>query len=75
MVAEGEAESFPRLGPTIKWDIAAADSVVRENSKMTYRHGVVDAALVYNKEDLLNPWFVVRSFHVFPFLDIFEAQR
>jgi len=65
MVAEGEADVYPRLGPTMEWDTAAADAVVRESGKMTYRYDdkADDSALqpvVYNKEDLLNPWFIVR---------------
>lgn len=59
MVAEGEADIYPRLAPTMEWDTAAADAVVREAGKMTYQFES-DAPMVYNKEDLLNPWFVVR---------------
>jgi len=59
MVAEGEADIYPRLAPTMEWDTAAADAVVRESGRMTYRFEV-DTPLVYNKENLLNPWFVVR---------------
>jgi 3'(2'), 5'-bisphosphate nucleotidase len=65
MVAEGEADVYPRMGPTTEWDTAAADAVVRESGKMTYRFerekGMdSDTPMVYNKEDLLNPWFIVR---------------
>ncbi len=60
MVAEGEADVYPRLAPTMEWDTAAADAVVRESGKMTYQFGETEAPLVYNKENLLNPWFVVR---------------
>ncbi len=59
MVATGEADIYPRLAPTMEWDTAAADAVVREAGKMAYQYGS-DAPVVYNKEDLLNPWFVVR---------------
>lgn len=59
MVAEGQAHLYPRLGPTMEWDVAAADAVVRAAG------GEVVAldgnALTYNKENLLNPFFVVRS--------------
>ena len=37
MVAEGEADIYPRLSPTMEWDTAAADAVVRESGKMTYQ--------------------------------------
>lgn len=59
MVATGEADIYPRLAPTMEWDTAAADAIVRESGKMTYQFGS-DAPVVYNKEELLNPWFVVK---------------
>ncbi|MEN8157886.1 MAG: 3'(2'),5'-bisphosphate nucleotidase CysQ [Bacteroidota bacterium] len=59
MVATGEAEIYPRLGPTMEWDTAAAHAVVKASGKNVYR---VDNGLelLYNKENLLNPFFVVR---------------
>lgn len=59
MVAEGVADIYPRLAPTMEWDTAAADAIVREAGKMTYQFAK-DEPLMYNKEDLLNPWFVVQ---------------
>ena len=59
MVATGEADIYPRLAPTMEWDTAAADAIVRESGKMTYRYEN-DEPVIYNKENLLNPWFVVR---------------
>ncbi|AKF24212.1 3'-5'-bisphosphate nucleotidase [Sulfurovum lithotrophicum] len=59
MVAEGEADIYPRLAPTMEWDTAAADAVVRESGKMTCQFEN-DRPVVYNKENLLNPWFVVK---------------
>jgi len=59
MVAEGEADIYPRLAPTMEWDTAAADAVVREAGKMTYQFEN-ELPVVYNKENLLNPWFVVK---------------
>lgn len=66
LVAEGEADIYPRLGPTMEWDTAAADAVVREAGKMTYRYDaetsqMLSEPLLYNKPDLLNPWFVVEG--------------
>ena len=58
MVATGEADLYPRLAPTMEWDTAAADAVVREAGKMTYQFGTQEP-LTYNKENLLNPWFIV----------------
>ncbi len=59
MVAEGSADIYPRLAPTMEWDTAAADAVVRESGKMTYQFKN-NIPLVYNKEKMLNPWFVVK---------------
>ena len=67
MVATGEADIYPRLAPTMEWDTAAADAIVREAGKMTYQYSStfnvnnrqLETPLVYNKYDLLNPWFVV----------------
>jgi len=58
MVAEGVADIYPRLAPTMEWDTAAADAIVRESGKMTYRYEAKEP-MQYNKEDLLNPWFIV----------------
>lgn len=58
MVAEGVADIYPRLAPTMEWDTAAADAIVRESNKMTYQYES-DKPITYNKKDLLNPWFVV----------------
>jgi len=59
MVATGEADIYPRLAPTMEWDTAAADAIVREAGKMTYQFES-NTAVVYNKEELLNPWFIVK---------------
>ncbi len=58
MVAEGSADIYPRLAPTMEWDTAAADAIVRESGAMSYQYGR-DVPLEYNKENLLNPWFVL----------------
>ena len=59
MVAAGEADLYPRLGPTMEWDTAAAHAVVKASGKNVYR--IDDGQeLEYNKENLLNPYFVVR---------------
>lgn len=60
MVAEGSADIYPRLAPTMEWDTAAADAVVREAGKITVDYHK-NSSLIYNKENLLNPWFVVKK--------------
>ncbi|MEL7120871.1 MAG: 3'(2'),5'-bisphosphate nucleotidase CysQ [Bacteroidota bacterium] len=57
IIAKGEAHVYPRLGPTMEWDTGAAHMILQEAG------GKVEKAddnqpLEYNKEDLLNPYFV-----------------
>jgi 3'(2'), 5'-bisphosphate nucleotidase len=56
MVAEGQAQVYPRLGPTMEWDIAAADCVVRQAGGIV--RTMSKDELRYNKKELLNPFFV-----------------
>ena len=60
MVAEGIADIYPRLAPTMEWDTGAAHAIVLEAGKevVQFENG---EAVVYNKENLLNPWFIVQS--------------
>jgi 3'(2'), 5'-bisphosphate nucleotidase len=60
MVAQGIADIYPRLAPTMEWDTAAADAIVRESGKMTIQENNKEK-LLYNKENLLNPWFIVKK--------------
>ena len=57
VVAEGKADLYPRLGPTMEWDTAAGHAVVEGagGTVMT----VDGKPLRYNKEILLNPYFIV----------------
>jgi 3'(2'), 5'-bisphosphate nucleotidase len=58
LVAEGRADVYPRLGPTMEWDTAAGQAIVEAAGALMVRHDT-GTPLVYNKEDLLNPWHVV----------------
>lgn len=58
LVAEGRADIYPRLGPTMEWDTAAGQVIAEAAGARVTRHDT-GAPLVYNKEDLLNPWHVV----------------
>lgn len=58
MVAEGEADLYPRYAPTMEWDTAAAQIVVEEAGGKVLIKGMNDPVR-YNKEDLLNPYFLV----------------
>ena len=57
LVAEGKAHLYPRLGPTMEWDTAAADAIVRASGGQVTQ--LDNTLLVYNKQDLLNPYFMV----------------
>ncbi|MEO1449848.1 MAG: 3'(2'),5'-bisphosphate nucleotidase CysQ [Bacteroidota bacterium] len=58
MVAEGNADIYPRLGPTMEWDTAAAQIIVEEAGGVVLRDDTQEP-LTYNKENLLNPYFLV----------------
>ncbi|WP_308992670.1 3'(2'),5'-bisphosphate nucleotidase CysQ [Mariniflexile litorale] len=59
LVAEGKANIYPRFAPTMEWDTAAGHAIcsavglkvmqINENNE-----------LQYNKQDLLNPYFIVQ---------------
>lgn len=58
MVAEGKAHVYPRLGPTMEWDTAAAHAVAKfAGCKVLDFY--TKKELRYNKENLLNPYFIV----------------
>jgi len=59
LVAEGKADIYPRIAPTMEWDTAAAHAVVKTAGKNVYDYDTGEE-LMYNKEDLLNPFFIVR---------------
>ena len=61
MVAEGEADLYPRFAPTMEWDTAAGHAIVREAGFEMYQVQEEGIPLQYNKKDLLNPWFVVQK--------------
>jgi 3'(2'), 5'-bisphosphate nucleotidase len=58
LVAEGKADIYPRTGPTMEWDTAAGQAIA-ENAGCKVLQYDTHEPLIYNKEDLLNPWFVV----------------
>jgi 3'(2'), 5'-bisphosphate nucleotidase len=58
LVADGLADVYPRLGPTMEWDTAAAQCVANGAGRQTLAWKTRQP-LDYNKRDLLNPWFIV----------------
>ncbi|MDH5488173.1 MAG: 3'(2'),5'-bisphosphate nucleotidase CysQ [Gammaproteobacteria bacterium] len=57
LVAEGTADVYPRLGPTMEWDTAAAQCVVEvAGGRVT---DLNRQPMTFNKPSLLNPSFLV----------------
>jgi 3'(2'), 5'-bisphosphate nucleotidase len=60
LVAEGKADFYPRFAPTMEWDTAAGHGVA-----LAANCDIIQAEtrlpLLYNKENLLNPWFIVTN--------------
>ena len=59
LVAEGSADVYPRFAPTMEWDTAAGHAIAKAAGKEMY-HEDGQTPLTYNKENLLNPWFIVK---------------
>lgn len=59
LLAEGKADIYPRFAPTMEWDTAAGHAICTAVGLQ-----VIDCdtekELLYNKENLLNPWFICR---------------
>ena len=61
LVAEGEADVYPRLAPTMEWDTGAAHAIVNESGSFLMKY-MSDGSMrqhKYNKSDLLNASFIV----------------
>ena len=59
LVAEGSADIYPRMGPTMEWDTAAGDAVYRYSGEKGDRY----SPLTYNKPDLRNGAFIIGLDH------------
>ena len=60
MVAEGKADVYPRFAPTMEWDTGAGHAVaISAGFQVTEKDE--KTPLKYNKENLTNPWFIVKS--------------
>ena len=57
-MAEGKADVYPRFAPTMEWDTAAGQAIC-EAAGLEVISKETDQPLLYNKENLLNPWFIV----------------
>jgi 3'(2'), 5'-bisphosphate nucleotidase len=56
-LADGVADFYPRYGPTMEWDTAAGDAILRAVGGRVVR-ARDGRRLIYNKRDLHNPDFV-----------------
>ena len=65
LLAEGEADIYPRFGRTMEWDTAAGDAILRAAGGMT--RCVDGSPLTYAKRgqaddcDFANPWFIANT--------------
>ncbi len=58
-IAEGKADLYPRLGLTSEWDTAAAHAILEgAGGSVLQLNG---EQLVYNKENILNPFFIAKG--------------
>lgn len=60
IMAKGDAHAYPRLGPTMEWDTGAAHIVLTEAGGQVIDEETKEE-LLYNKENLLNPYFVAHG--------------
>ncbi|HHH53779.1 MAG TPA: 3'(2'),5'-bisphosphate nucleotidase [Bacteroidetes bacterium] len=56
-IAENTADFYPRFAPTMEWDTGAAQAILEEAGGKVLNQ-VTKKPLSYNKENLLNPYFL-----------------
>jgi 3'(2'), 5'-bisphosphate nucleotidase len=61
LVASGEADVYPRLAPTMEWDTAAGDAILRAAGGRVL--DLDGADLAYGKERFFNPGFVATGLY------------
>lgn len=59
MVAEGQADCYPRFAPTMEWDTAAGQAIC-EHAGFEVLDWNTKEPMLYNREELLNNWFLVK---------------
>lgn len=60
LIAEGQADCYPKFGPTMEWDSAAGQAIC-EQAGIEVVEWKTKKNMLYNREDLLNPWFIVQQ--------------
>ncbi|WP_035567632.1 3'(2'),5'-bisphosphate nucleotidase CysQ [Litchfieldella anticariensis] len=59
LVAEGQADLYPRLAPTSEWDTAAAQAVVTAAGGEVLDAQTLEPLRCNQQDSVLNPWFIV----------------
>lgn len=59
MVAEGQADCYPRFAPTMEWDTAAGQAIC-EHAGFEVIDWSTKERMLYNRKELLNNWFLVK---------------
>ena len=60
MVAEGQADCYPRFAPTMEWDTATGQAIC-EHAGFQVLDWSTKENILYYREELLNNWFLVRK--------------
>ncbi len=60
LLAAGQADIYPRFAPTMEWDIAAGHAILKATGGNVLNNET-GQELEYNKENLLNPWFIAKT--------------
>ena len=60
LIAAGEADYYPRFGPTMEWDTAAGDALLHSVGGRIVQ-ARTGRPLRYNKRDLHNPPFLAQG--------------
>ncbi|GIU51242.1 MULTISPECIES: 3'(2'),5'-bisphosphate nucleotidase CysQ [Shewanella] len=61
LVAEGNADVYPRLGLTSEWDTGAAQAVLESAGGQVLKFPELTPLEYNQKEDILNPYFIAAS--------------
>ncbi len=60
LIAEGKCDIYPRFGPTMEWDTGAGH-VISQYANCLITLTDEKSSMIYNKKNLLNPHFIVKS--------------
>lgn len=63
LVAEGEANLYPRLAPPSEWDTAAAQAVVAAAGGEVLNAYTLEPLRCNQQDSVLNPFFIVCNQH------------